>query len=100
MFGIEDTVYNNLIKYFNDNKFIDRVVLFGSRSKGNFKYNSDIDLAILCEKKYRGTIVDKINDIIGVYSTDIVFLDSLNDEIKIQIERDGIDIFIKEKSAL
>ena len=31
---------------------------------------------------------------IGVYSRDIVFLDSLNENIKRQIDRDGIEIYI------
>lgn len=34
-----------------------------------------------------------INDLIGIYSCDIVFLDSLNEEIEKQIKRDGIEIY-------
>ena len=40
----------------------------------------------------KGTIKEKIEDIIGIYSCDIVFSDNLNDEIKREIERDGIRI--------
>ena len=36
-----------------------------------------------------------INDIIGVYSCDIVFLDSLNEDIEKQIARDGVEIYCK-----
>ncbi|ATD55574.1 nucleotidyltransferase domain-containing protein [Clostridium chauvoei] len=93
MFGIEERVYNNLLKYFKENTYIKRVLIFGSRAKGNHKYNSDIDLGILCEKSYRGVIVEDIDEIIGVYSCDIVFLDSMNEQIKFQIDRDGIEIY-------
>ncbi|MGL5415370.1 MAG: nucleotidyltransferase domain-containing protein [Clostridium sp.] len=93
MFGIEKNVYDNLIKYFKESKLIDKVIIFGSRAKGTYKYNSDIDLGVLCERKYRGTIKEEIDTIIGVYSLDIVFLDSMNEEIKLQIERDGIEIY-------
>ncbi len=93
MFGIEESVYKRLIKYFKENDNIKKVVIFGSRAKGNYKYNSDIDLGVLCDRKYRGTIVEDIDEIIGVYSADIVFLDNIKGEIKAQIDRDGIEIY-------
>ena len=93
MYGIEDRIYKNLISYFNNNKYIQKVVLFGSREKGNYKYNSDIDLGVLCDKKYKGTIAEELDEIVGIYSLDIVFLDSMNDEIKLQINKYGIEIY-------
>ena len=92
MYGIEEKRYKNLISYFKNNKYIQKVVLFGSRAKGNYKYNSDIDLGILCDKKYKGTIAEKLDEVVGIYSVDIVFLDSMNEEIKTQIEKYGIEI--------
>ena len=93
MYGIEEKTYKNLISYFNNNKYIERVVLFGSRAKGNYRYNSDIDLGILCDKKYKSTITEELDELVGVYSLDIVFLDSMNEEIKLQIEKYGIEIY-------
>ena len=93
MYGIEEKVYKNLTSYFKNNKYIKKVVLFGSRAKDNYNYNSDIDLAILCDKKYKGTVAQDLDEIVGIYSLDIVFLDSMNTEIKLQIERYGIEIF-------
>ena len=93
MYGIEEKIYKNLISYFNNNKYIQKVVLFGSRLKGNYKYNSDIDLCILCDKKYKGTIAEELDEIVWIYSVDLVFLDSMNDEIKTQIEKYGIEIY-------
>lgn len=92
MYGINEKVYVNMRNYFNENNEIEEVILFGSRAKGTYKYNSDIDLCIKCSSKIKGTIKEEIDDIIGIYSCDIVFLDNLNDEIKKQIERDGIKI--------
>ena len=82
-----------MVIYFNNNKYIKKVVLFGSRAKGNYKYNSDIDLGILCDKKYKGTIAEELDEIVGIYSIDLVFLDSMNNEIKLQIEKYGIEIY-------
>ena len=39
MYGIEEKIYKNLISYFNNNKYIQKVVLFGSRAKGDYRYN-------------------------------------------------------------
>ncbi|MBE6072594.1 MAG: nucleotidyltransferase domain-containing protein [Clostridium butyricum] len=94
MFKVDGLEINNhLILYFNDNKSIKKVVLFGSRAKENYKYNSDIDLGILCDKKYKGTIAEELDELVGIYSLDIVFLDNMNEEIKLQIEKYGIEIY-------
>lgn len=51
MYGINEKVYNNLLVYFEKEKDINKVILFGSRAKGNARINSDIDLCIDCSKK-------------------------------------------------
>lgn len=96
MYGIEKKVYKNLISYFQSNIDIERVIIFGSRAKGTENVNSDIDLCIGYIGKSKGTIVEEINDVIGIYSCDIVFLDSLNENIKKQIDRDGIEIYCRK----
>ncbi|WP_346869054.1 nucleotidyltransferase domain-containing protein [Clostridium sp. UBA5119] len=93
MYGIEEKIYINLMSYFKSNKYIKKVILFGSRAKGNYNYNSDIDLGILCDKKYKGTISVELDELVGIYSLDIVFLDAMNEDIKLQIDRDGIEIY-------
>lgn len=93
MYGINEKIYKRLINYFEYNRNIEKVILFGSRAKGVEKINSDIDLCVDYIGKGKGTVVEEINDIIGVYSCDIVFLNSLNEEIEKQIARDGIGIY-------
>ncbi|MGL5068807.1 MAG: nucleotidyltransferase domain-containing protein [Sarcina sp.] len=95
MYGIEKRVYKSLIAYFEKNEYIKRVVLFGSRAKGNYNYNSDIDIAILCDKKYKGLTANDLDELVGIYSLDIVFLDSMNAEIKLQVEKYGVEIYQK-----
>lgn len=95
MYGINEKVYKDLINYFRNNIYIESVILFGSRAKGTESINSDIDLCINYIGKSKGTIIEEINDIIGIYSCDILFLNCLNDNIKKQIDRDGIEIYSK-----
>ncbi len=95
MYGIDKKVYESLINYFLNNNNIEKVIIFGSRAKGTENINSDIDLCVGYIGKSKGTIVEEINDVIGIYSCDIVFLNSLNENIEKQIVRDGIEIYSK-----
>ena len=90
---IEEKLRLELESIFKKYKEIEQVILFGSRARQDNKYNSDIDLGILCDKKYKGTIAEELDEIVGIYSIDLVFLDSMNNEIKLQIEKYGIEIY-------
>lgn len=100
MYGINEKMYKKLLSYFENNVNIRKVIIFGSRAKGTENINSDIDLCVDYTGKGKGTIVEDINDIIGIYSCDIVFLDSLNENIKKQIDRDGIEIYSARNQTL
>ena len=95
MYGIDKKVYKSLINYFLNNNNIEKVIIFGSIAKGTENINSDIDLCVGYIGKSKGTIVEEINDVIGIYSCDIVFLNSLNENIEKQVARDGIEIYSK-----
>ena len=95
MYGIDKHVYTSLIYYFENNTTIEKVIIFGSRAKGTENINSDIDLCIDYIGKRKGTIVEEIDEVIGIYSCDIIFLNSLNENIEKQIARDGIEIYCK-----
>ena len=45
--GLPDTVVQKIIEIFRDYPEIDRVILYGSRAKGNWRNGSDIDLCIV-----------------------------------------------------
>ena len=46
-FGLSDTVIKELQKVFMRYANIEKVLIFGSRSKGNYRAGSDIDLAVI-----------------------------------------------------
>lgn len=95
MYGIELNVYKNLIDYFKTNKDIQQVILFGSRAKGLAQATSDIDLCITYTGTSKGTLVFDIEDKVGIYSLDIVFKDSISEELTKQIQRDGQVIYTR-----
>ncbi|AKS38597.1 DNA polymerase III subunit beta [Anoxybacillus gonensis] len=92
-YGISRNVFERLLAYFRSEEEIQRVVLFGSRAKGTARYNSDIDLCIDYTGKQKWKVIDAIDEIVGIYSFDVLFFDSLNKEIARQIDRDGIVIY-------
>ena len=46
-FGLSDTVIKELQDVFRRYSNIEKVLIFGSRSKGNYRAGSDIDLAVI-----------------------------------------------------
>ena len=46
-FGLSDTVIKELQDVFRRHTNIKKVLIFGSRSKGNYRAGSDIDLAVI-----------------------------------------------------
>lgn len=98
LFGIGH-VLDMLNKVFAKYPNIDKVVLFGSRARGDYKRTSDIDLCIYGEtltKRNRYDILDDIEELDTFYSFDVVFFDELEKELFIEsITRDQITIYDK-----
>nr|WP_321377181.1 nucleotidyltransferase domain-containing protein [uncultured Bacteroides sp.] len=86
MFGLSEGVISELNNVFRKYPIIDEVIIFGSRSKGNFTNGSDIDLAV------KGSVTSddilKINldieDLELLYKVDVI---SYNEKIGTPIGR-------------
>ena len=74
-FGLSDTVIKELQDVFRRHTNIKKVLIFGSRSKGNYREGSDIDLAVIGENiDYNQilTILCEIDDLELLYSIDLL----------------------------
>lgn len=94
-FGITEKSYNYIVAYLKTKPQIEKVILFGSRAKGNYKKGSDIDLAIKGKESSPEFAIDIesfINEEIPVpYTVDIVDYNSLKKkELKDHIDRVGV----------
>ena len=94
-FGITEKSYNYIVSYLKTNPNIEKVILFGSRAKGNYKRGSDIDLAIKGKESSPELAIDIesfINEEIPVpYTVDVVDYNSLKKkELKEHIDRVGV----------
>lgn len=93
-FGLKDSLLKQIIDLAKQHN-IKRLVLFGSRARGDFKRKSDIDLAVLGENISRfASDVDEMTDTLLKY--DIVDLSyKLSDELLKNIENEGIILYEK-----
>lgn len=92
-FGLSMETYKlikKVIKDYPDYKF----KLFGSRAKGTYKNNSDIDLAIFenVPKSEEYKIRDEIDKLDIVYKIDLIFINkNTKKELIESIKKEGVD---------
>lgn len=96
-FGLSEQVLSNIIEVISTAKSVQRAVLFGSRARGDFRTNSDIDLAIYSNDGLIAELSLDLSDIVGVYKINIIDMHSLdNDKLRLNIEQQGIEIFSRQ----
>jgi predicted nucleotidyltransferase len=74
-FGLSDTVIKELQDVFRRYANIEKVLIFGSRSKGNYRAGSDIDLAVIgkdIDYNQLLNILCEIDDLELRYSVDLL----------------------------
>jgi len=78
---MRDNILNRLIKIIIEDLHPEKIILFGSRGKGNYNYNSDYDLAVDTKKtefREKRIIKEKLNDIAGLHTVDVVFINEVD----------------------
>ena len=74
-FGLSDTVIKELQDIFRRHANIEKVLIFGSRSKGNYRPGSDIDLAVIGKNIDYSQLLDilcEIDELELLYSIDLL----------------------------
>jgi len=101
-FGLKEATINKIISVFSQYPQIHKVLLYGSRAKGNYRNGSDIDLTLIGDVSYSqlSSIEDKIDDLLLPYSFDIsIFSDIDNPDLINSINRIGV-IFYEKDSVM
>jgi predicted nucleotidyltransferase len=94
--NLKSEILNKIIDISKQHENIEKVVLFGSRARGNNLEKSDIDLAIYCD----GDIFEFVEEIEEKVPTLLEFdfsdMKRIKDELFIeQVEKDGITLYEK-----
>ena len=103
-FGLSDIALSKLQNAFSLYADIEKVVLYGSRAKGNHKPFSDVDIALtgnaITYSKLHKLSTD-IDDLLLPYQFDIsIFHKLTNPDLIDHIQRVGITIYQKEGSKI
>jgi type I restriction enzyme S subunit len=103
-FGLDENIIEELIKIFEKNSKVDKAFVFGSRAKGNYRPDSDIDIAI---KGNEITIDDILKmsvafDDKGIkYKIDLIDYNTIKEPaLKEHIDRVGIEFYSKWKKVM
>ncbi len=81
----ENIIINQIIYIINSILVPSKIYLFGSRANGRYRKGSDFDIAIDSEKpsiNVISKIQEKLEEVSGLYSVDIVYHKSVDKEFK------------------
>lgn len=98
-FGLKDETIAKIQSAFVKYPEIEKVVIYGSRAKGNYRNGSDIDITLFGKMLTRDIKLKLMNDIDELntpYMFDISIYDSLSsDSLKEHIDRVGLVFYEK-----
>ena len=97
MYKIPADIEKELKDFFAQYSFIDKVVVFGSRARGDNAKKSDIDICIysleMSDSEFRDLRYE-LNELPILYHIDIVHFEKINDELRENILKDGKLFFV------
>lgn len=98
-YGIEEDIWNEILKVFSSIEEIEKVILFGSRAKNTYKNTSDIDLAVLFTNPQKKLLlIRKLDEVRCVLKFDVLDINGIaNEKLLDNIKKDGKVIYIKSK---
>ena len=100
-FGLNDSTVKKIHHVFNSYDQVDKVIMYGSRAKGNYRTGSDIDLTLFGEnldQKLCAEIADDLDELLLPYMIDLSIFEQLKHfDLKQHIERVG-QVFYQKKS--
>jgi uncharacterized protein len=99
-FGLKESTIEKIISVFVKHPKIKKVLLYGSRAKGNYRNGSDIDLTLIGDElsySQLGNLESDIDDLFLPYSFDIsIFKDIDNSDLVDHINRIGVVFYEKD----
>ena len=83
MIDVDDRIAK-VVRLIRESLHPQKIILFGSRARGNERKGSDIDIAVAGVPKpsirEERLLKERIDEVAGLLSVDLIFLDDLRDE--------------------
>ena len=97
LYGLKNTIIEQINSIFSKYSKIEKVVLYGSRAKGNYKNGSDIDLVLYgnnLSSFFVNKLINEIDDLLLPYTFDISIFENISNQDLIEhINRIGVVFF-------
>lgn len=92
MYGLSQEIYEKIINIIR--KYKGEFILFGSRARGDYKTNSDIDIAIKNVKEEEIYNIQNDFDLLDIpYTFDLVFIkENTNKDLLESIKNEGVNL--------
>ena len=95
-FGLDNNQIEKIISILNHYPAVKKAVIFGSRARGDHKYNSDIDIAVYTDGQSTTGLSLELEEAAGILKTNLIIMNQLtNEALRRNIEQDGIEIYSK-----
>jgi predicted nucleotidyltransferase len=90
-FGLPEKTVSTICRYFESVEGLERVLIYGSRAKGNFRDGSDIDFAVLTDgRDLTGRLLTELDELSTPYMFDVVDYNNIdNPNLREHIDRVG-----------
>ena len=102
MFGLQARDINMINAIFSKHDNVKKAIIYGSRAKGNYRNNSDIDLTLIGENINLDTLLkieNELDDLLLPYKIDLsIFHKIENKDLIEHINRVGIIFYDKSKN--
>lgn len=99
-FWLHEKVIESIVAILKKYEQVERAVIYGSRARGDYRNNSDIDIALFGDEltfSINTKIFYEIDELYWVYKIDLVNMNSLKEDNKFKqnIIREGVEIYAK-----
>lgn len=99
--GLPQHALERLLPIFDAYPEVDRVILFGSRAKGNFRQGSDIDLCLVAPTLTMSrcfALENALDDLLLPWKIDLVRWDEIdNPDLRSHIQRCGLLLWVSAR---
>lgn len=101
-FGISNELFNDIIGILSKRDSIKLAMIFGSRARGDYKNNSDIDICVFGDITpiEFNLIIDELKELNTPLDFDVVNFEKIKkEELKKNILKDGVMIYERKNNT-
>jgi len=96
-FGLDQSDIKDIVAILKENRKVQKIIIYGSRAKGNYSKGSDIDIALKGQNLHTNDILNlsvELDDLDLPYKIDLVIYDRIEEKsLKEHIDRVGVGLF-------